>query len=187
MADPQRKRPQLRAQSSDEEYTPENMPDDALIDAVMYERALLLRHELEKLVTGDMERRVVEGEKAIDFCTERVVREALARNFRAKTAVEEDVDEAVMVETEMTAARIAHDLNLRAGDEDRTDDSEFEFAVDIAREVVMKRANATLSSPILADFPQGARREVDAARSLLSSPMRRRYARLARALRGLPK
>lgn len=186
MAEQQRKRPTLRGESSGDEYTPETMPDDALAEALVYERSLALKQELERLVVHDMRHRTVDGEKAADFCVNRVVKEALSRSFRAREATDEDIDEAVMEELEVTASRIAHDLNMGEDPKDAPDeDGEFLFAVDVARECLLRCATEVLAAPVLAGFPRGARREAEMARSLMASPRRRRYARLMKALRGL--
>lgn len=191
MMDAPRKRPTLRDETSSDEYAPDDMPDDTLTDAIMYERALLLRQEMVRVIVKDMETRTVDGKRAIDFCVTRVVREALARSYKTRRATEEDIDDEVMDEIEATAARVAHDLTLatpgaEAGNADE-EEPEFAFVVDTARQCILRCATVILTSPIIAKFPCGARREVEAARSILTSPRTRKHSRLARALRGMPK
>lgn len=84
--------------------------DEAVRDAIVYERALVAERCVAQTVVKDMCTRTKKGDTVFEWAVKRVVRNALDRSVSAVSVEEGDVDEKVGEEIDRTAARVAHDI-----------------------------------------------------------------------------
>ena len=160
------------------------LSDDAVKDAILYERALYIEKVIAYAVARDMHCRERKGRVLVDFLVERVVRNALDRCVDARKVDADDFDDKVLEELDRTASRVAHDICLTSeGESVGADSDEYLIAYTAAQRVLTDKANRALRRPLVVPFVNGMRREVQLVRSVLSASRRERYAKLESVLR----